>query len=274
MAYLDSQEINTGGRQHQDYAVEGKILHGITFFTKLPLELREMVWKFYLLAPQPRCIILIHDNSPKTNLSGPSHINIPSHETSISMRVFEAGSDRPYYKPTPYINREVYATAKRLKRKLLPQLNIVRDIARSADFIFPIRYSKWESIPVDWDQDFLYIAVSSPNILLGLADVRWASWIRNLAVDVEACDTSLRCISNIVLRLEPLRQIFLVTPVTKPVQKVWLKDKWGFLPVHPTYKETGAKLRQARAKLERIYRALARSTEILRHVLDDTYRQK
>lgn len=200
-----------------------------TNFGKLPLELREMVWEYYLVGRKRRCIILIHDG-PREYWGGRVVEGMRPDPTLVRVRVCEAGSNKPYYRPTWGISREVYATAKRLKWKPFPQFDIIRDMACSnlPNPYFELR----ESTPIDLNHDVLYIATTSLLPLRALMGVPWASQIQHLAVRFPvtraSCNRVVDSFSDVLPRLTKLRRLLFVTPI-KECPYFGPRDADGFM---------------------------------------------
>ncbi|KAI0169017.1 hypothetical protein GGR52DRAFT_502433 [Hypoxylon sp. FL1284] len=144
-----------------------------TCFRKLPFKLRERIWVLYLEAPQSRCVLLIYDNRP-----GAYAIDV---EKSFrpAIHVCEVGTGRPYYRQNPSVSREVRAIALKLGWQGLPWFDITRDLTHR-DIRFSLKTR--QPMPVDWNNDLLYIATSSTHTLENLEHARWAPLVRNLAI--------------------------------------------------------------------------------------------
>ncbi|XXG95897.1 hypothetical protein Hte_002171 [Hypoxylon texense] len=203
--------------------------HEFTKFRWLPLELREMIWEFYLLDSQPPCVVLIHDG-PSNHWQERVADSLMPKPTSIWARVCKVGSNKPYYRPVSSISREVYATAKRLKWTPLPQFNITRDVA-SSNHPHSL-FGPQETVSIDLGSDLLYIATNSLQHFQALKRVRWASHIRNLAVRAPTTQASgsqvVDSFFDVLPRLTRLKIIYFVTPVKRFLSRR-TRDYYGFI---------------------------------------------
>ncbi|KAI2621976.1 hypothetical protein GGS26DRAFT_600973 [Hypomontagnella submonticulosa] len=236
----DSCPGNRGSRPTSPSSThESSQVGGFPLFSKLPPEIRIMIWCQYFLEDytpsrpkRPRYIVRIHQNT----LTEPGRVAI-----------IRANLGSTYHEAVPNINKEAHYAAVGLKLKHTGWLEKFPDLLFKPGPVEPSRQGLTANLrfaSINWSEDLVYIRVIPEGVLTAvdlLGRVPWRKNIQNLALTIP--ETYIpqqgpgRFMKEIPL-FGHLRRVFSVVELDGVPQTQMRRDRYGFVHLRDYLRES------------------------------------